>query len=1105
MKPDFATNSPGQTVAESLNGYFAMLRSSLAEPPVVWIASAYFNLGGFQLLADELEKMGSVLLLLGAEPTDATTRPRGLASDPRDGVRAARKRVQNALLVHERTLASERDLLGFTAQETAGARRLIEWLESGKVQVKRLTADFLHGKAYIVKTNDDGVIAGSSNFTYAGLARNVELNLGQFQPGVVGQVQTWFGDLWSEAEPFDLASLYKARFDPHSPWLVHLRMLWERYGDELHHEEEEEGVLLTEFGRDGVWRAKQILERRKGVLVADEVGLGKTFLAGELVRQAMDERRQRVAIVAPAALRDGMWRSFLKDHNLNPCLVSFEQLANDEALNPDGTGFGLHYPPNEYALVVVDEAHNLRNPDTQRAAALRQLLIGSPQKDLVLLTATPVNNSLMDLHELLSYFLRSDAAFLDKGISSMREHFLAAMAEDPDDLSPAHLFDIIDDVAVRRTRRFIKQYYPNATIPDGKGGHSTITFPAPEVKRVDYDLDSALPGLLDRLAAALDDPAPGVGGRKSDVLTLARYTPSAYLKSGGSDVHEFQLAGLLRSGLLKRFESSAKAFANTCRTMARSHDSFLDLLDEGYVATGAVLQGWIATDSDEDGEAAAFVASNKADMEAAALYDVEALRADVRADAELLRDLGNEARRLAAEDDPKLQAVVEQLAAIAAEAEQESLDDEDARDKAKVLIFSYYADTVDWIEEYLAERVETDERLARYRGRTTALKGGDDARATVVWGFAPKTSQPPPNRAEDKFDILVTTDVLAEGVNLQQCRHIINYDLPWNPMRLVQRHGRIDRIGSLHRRIYMRCVFPDRQLDDLLGLEERLQRKIKQAAAAVGVENEIIPGSRTEEVTFAHTREEIAKLREENPELFEEGGRGESAISGEEYRQELKQQLADARIASDVKALAWGSGSGFAVEADPGYVFCLRVGDHQEPLFRFVPLDDPGEPDVEDDTLACLSRSRPPHGVQTERVMDEAILQGAFVAWEAARDDVVANWNHRADPANIAPEVPKAMRDARELVFEHGTGVLDGSRQKALIEIIETPRPERVLREVRSVLRQDVTPPERVKALDELVKTLGLEPVPAAKPLPEIDHDDVHLVCWLARVWSGDQ
>jgi hypothetical protein len=708
----------------------------------------------------------------------------------------------------------------------------------------------------------------------------------------------------------------------------------------------------------------------------------------------------------------------------------------------------------------------------------------------------------MDLHELLAYFLRSDAAFLDRGIPSMKDHFRQAMAEDPDDLSPAHLFDIIDDVAVRRTRRFIKRYYPNATIPDGKGGQQTIVFPKPTVKRVDYDIDALLPGFFDRLADALDDPSPASGTRRPDVLTLARYTPSKYaLAANGPDVQEMQLAGLLRSGLLKRFESSAHSFARTCRKMADSHEAFLELFDEGHVAVGDVLRGWVATDTDDVDDVAAFINSKKNQMEAAADFDCDALRADVEADRDLLHRFADETAAILPQDDPKLAALVEELAAIAAEAAQDGLDDEHARDLRKVLVFSYYKDTVDWIDAHLADVIESDDRLAAYRGRHTAVAGGDDGRARIVWGFAPKTTDPPAAHAEDLFDILVTTDVLAEGVNLQQCRHIINYDLPWNPMRLVQRHGRIDRIGSLHKEIVMRCVFPDRQLEDLLGLEDRLQRKIKHAAVSVGVGGEIIPGSKVDERSFAHTREEIEQLRAENPELFEEGGRDQGAISGEEYRQELKQQLQDKPLADRVRALPWGSGSGFALASgEPGYLFCLRVGDHPEPLYRFVPTDDPGGQDVQSDTLACLARSVPPAGAGTMRVMDEAILEGAFIAWEAARDEVVESWNYRSDPANIAPETPKAMRDAAELIRDHAKGVLDLHRQKLLLDIIESPRPERVLREVRDVLRLEATSVEKVRALDALVNDEGLEPIPRPIPLPEIAHDDVHLVCWLAVV-----
>ena len=152
-------------------------------------------------------------------------------------------------------------------------------------------------------------------------------------------------------------------------------------------------------------------------------------MAGELIREAAIERRQRVLVIAPATLRDGPWRAFLSEQLLPVEIVSFEDLTADSRLNPEGgSGRKLQADINDYAMVVVDEAHNLRNPATQRADALRRLLAGSPPKDLVLLTATPVNNSLWDLYDLLSYFVGHDAVFADAGIASLKRRFDLAVA-----------------------------------------------------------------------------------------------------------------------------------------------------------------------------------------------------------------------------------------------------------------------------------------------------------------------------------------------------------------------------------------------------------------------------------------------------------------------------------------------------------------------------------------------------------------------------------------------------------------------------------------------------------------------------------------------------
>ena len=201
-KPTFATNRPGERVADAINAHLEHLRSWKKDFEIA-IATAYFNPGGFNLLADGLEQLGGVRLLLGAEP-EPPERGLRVLKDSGSPTRRPRMRLSRALEGHTRSLALDRDLLGFDIAADTGARRLVAWLESGKVEVRRLEDAFLHGKAFIVSTDDEGVIAGSSNFTYAGLATNIELNLGHYDPHVVGQVVEWFNGLWDEAKPFDL-------------------------------------------------------------------------------------------------------------------------------------------------------------------------------------------------------------------------------------------------------------------------------------------------------------------------------------------------------------------------------------------------------------------------------------------------------------------------------------------------------------------------------------------------------------------------------------------------------------------------------------------------------------------------------------------------------------------------------------------------------------------------------------------------------------------------------------------------------------------------------------------------------------------------------------
>ena len=797
--------------------------------------------------------------------------------------------------------------------------------------------------------------------------------------------------------------------------------------------------------------------------------------------------------------------------------MSYEELTNE--IDSAGQAGSKLMEIDEYALVIVDEAHALRNASTRRADTMRLLTEGESPKDLVLLTATPVNNTLLDLYNLLSYFVTNDAAFADAGVPSLRAYFNRAMAMNPDDLSPEHLFDVLDQVAVRRTRKFVRNHYPNDTVVIN-GEKRQIAFPTPKVRRIDYDLEQALPGMFLRLAEALGvDELDEEGGIAADtaqakrrrMLTLARYTPSRFRLSdlGETEQYERQNAGLLRSAMLKRFESSGYAFQRTLEAMIRSHEEFLSALGAGAVLTGDALREWASSDSDNLEQ---FLDSYDGDTDAhvskAADYDLKTLQEEVESDLELLRGFHRDMVEHHTNSDPKIDALVEELVAIVDQAERDGVTDEQKRNSRKVLLFSYFADTVEHIQSRLLARIHDDPRLACYQDRVAIASGPDRrGRAEIIAGFAPLTAGS--GTDEDRYDLLIATDVLAEGVNLQQARNIVNYDLPWNPMRLVQRHGRIDRIGSLHSEVYLRCFFPDTHLESLLGLEERLQNKLKQAAAAVGV-GDVLPGFAGREVNLTETRDQIERLKAEDAALFESGG--SAALSGEDFRRRLERALRDILTRSTVLELPWGAGTGFVrPDAEPGVVFCARIGDQPQPWFRYVPLTvdlsvqtrpvthEDGDvlvPVVVDDTLACLAHADP-NEPSTERVLSDSMYHAAFDAWAVAREHIVTVWNHLADPANSRPDIPRSLRTAAQFVRDYGLHL--GNWQNELIDRLEAPHAPRIQRIVHGILGSpDKTPGQKVDELSSLARRNNLTPYKAPEPKPFIGADDVHLVCWSA-------
>lgn len=514
---------------------------------------------------------------------------------------------------------------------------------------------------------------------------------------------------------------------------------------------------LAEFQREAVGRAHAIMQRRGGVIIADSVGLGKTYIGAALIERFL-EPQVAVAVVLPASLRAN-WRRALKPLHANPgCrvdLLTHGQLSR---------GFTSSIT---YSLVVVDEAHAFRNPATRRYRALRRL---SRAAQVVLLTATPVNNSLSDLYFQIRLFAADDA-FQDLGIASLagllsgEQHEAGSMAR------------LRDAVLVRRTRAQLRTRFPDIALPDGQ----RLRFP--------------------RTVTLETVPHQAVLGIREIEAFLERVKFAAYRNDA--------TAALVALGLLKRLQSSAHAGLASIDRLIGFHQQFLAAL-----AQGRLLQArapW--ANSDQLCMTEVLLDSMPTEVDANDL----ALR--TRADLTALRDFR---LRLADANDTKLAKLIELLAARAP--------------PRRTIVFSEFRDTAAGLWRAARDRLQT----GLITGSQAYLGLQRCARAEVIRRFAPRANHAAmPSTAEAVY-VLFATDVLAEGLNLQDADAVISYDLPWNPVRLIQRAGRIDRIGSLHERVVVYNFMPDREFDELLGLVRRLRRKLRGLRSAVGQETPIL-------------------------------------------------------------------------------------------------------------------------------------------------------------------------------------------------------------------------------------------------------------------------
>ena len=832
------------------------------------IATAFFQIQAYSMLKENLQGVKRFRLLLGKSPE--------IASD---------KTLGDELL---NIVKQEVETLELSREKQDDVQTLIDFLKKDNVKVRLYDKGFLHGKAYIF---DNLVIIGSSNFTPSGLTHNTELNSVALEAEANYTRQKWFEKFWNESTDFKqklITILENSRFGnkEYTPYEVYIKALYELQKEDIKPKDThiptllpESKVELTEFQQDAVDRIFSRLKKYHAVLIADSVGLGKTWIAKKIIEEFGFYRRKSFLIICPAQLREGLWKPEIKAIDLPENILSQEELATEDFLEKAKKAVGGKLDQTE--LVVVDESHNLRNPLSNRWENFFTLIhdhisTNNKRPYILFLTATPINNTIWDLFWQLMLLVSMDrGAFLKEGINDLFKFFKdVAKKEDPSLLN-----DLLNEISIRRTRDYIVKNYPNATIKGKK-----ISFPKRRLENIDYHLDKAYQGMYREFADII-----------SEQLTMAYYRLLKYKKQEKLTADEewalnrmIALEGIFRTLLLKRLESSVQAF----RISITNHIDFLERLKK-CLAQGKTLtkQTFNRQILYMDEEISQEFLEELEDFEIDN-YRMDDLFADINKDIHLLRNkVLSKVTKIKPEEDAKLTKLKKDLT--------------DLHKKGQIILFTYYTDTLNYLYENLTKTKELlTLKIEKISGAT-----GTKERDRIVTDFL-----------SHKIDILISTDVLSEGMNLQSAKIIINYDLHWNPTRMIQRAGRIDRIGSPYSEIYVYNFFPEDELEELLRLVQILQTKIINIDKSVGLDQTIL-GEEIHPKVFGIIR----KIREKDTTIFDLLEK-DMFGGGEKFYQPLKDFLRTKAI-EELEALPYGIHSGLQSRKIRAIFFYYKYAD----------------------------------------------------------------------------------------------------------------------------------------------------------------------------------
>jgi SNF2 family DNA or RNA helicase len=827
------------------------------------IATGYFEIGALLALDGKWQKLDQIRILMGDEVTKRTHRTlaEGLA------------RVGQLL---DDSIEREKQKNDFLT----GVDQIVQAIASGKIQCRVYAKKKFHAKAYITHSKlavvGSSALVGSSNFTYPGLTGNVELNV-QLRREIEA-LQQWFDAHWDEAEDAsaEVLKVMERQTRNYLPFEIYAKSLqayfnnyeetagdWERHQSRMY-------PILDQYQRDGYGALLKIGGKYGGAFLCDGVGLGKTFVGLMLIERLVKFERKKVLLIVPKSGREPVWESSLRRY-LPELFGDFSNLVliNHTDLQRGGEWVEKIQRLKEQAdVIVIDEAHHFRNPSTKKdTSRYWQMQALAKDKTVFMLTATPINNRLIDLQHLIEHFTqREPGHFKDTlGIHSLPGHFrklekelskrmgsellqgeLAGL-ETGDILSQDSLFR---ELVVQRSRAYVRQSQITA-------GAKAALFPRREAPKVaDYSVKKTYGKLLGMVEKAFN--------KKQPLFTLPMYYPLAYPNPDAKlAIDDFesnrqkQVVGLIRILFLKRFESSASAFESSCQQLLRKVMAFVQV-NSTTKHEQASLERWLIHQEELLGDVQKrqhHLFDNGGDDEAeqdedvipeemlAAVelldrdqFDVPQMLSESLQDLNQLAEFLNELRKFQSKHDDKLRALIQLLKT------------DPVLKKHKVMIFSEFSATA----RYLAKELEK----AGIKGINQIDSATKRSRGDVIRQFAPyynnMTSQALADKGQTETRVLIATDVLSEGLNLQDATRLINYDLHWNPVRLMQRIGRVDRrmnpdiekalvkdhpeVKAIRGTVEYWNFLPPGELDELLNLFKKVSNKTLLISKTLGIE-----------------------------------------------------------------------------------------------------------------------------------------------------------------------------------------------------------------------------------------------------------------------------